>query len=309
MPSVFAVSPRSRLRALSGGWLSRGGPRARGWQLLGAVVLLLVVGVAQAGWRHFHPVQAEDGWTTGVYLDGVERVSALARDADGGLLVSRELLNGTGVLLRLAPDGQLSEVQGGLSKPDGMIAFRDGVAFSQEQGDQPVLWRTAVGTRELFKGRSVEGLASDGRYLYAIEDRHDDGNLLRFDPERDVVEVLRRNLDEGEGVTACPDGRLFYAEKGKGWVRQLSADGHDPKVLTDLHQPGFLLCDGEGLWVTEDATHQARLLLLDQDGRLHTVLSHLRSAQTLLETTPGHYLLAEQGRNRVLQLQRLATGS
>ena len=309
MPSAFAVSSPARLWASFAGRFAHGGARARGRQLLGAAALLLVVGVAQAGWRHFHPVQAEEGWSTGVYLDGIERVSALARDAEGGLLVSRELLNGTGVLLRLAPDGQLSEVQGGLSKPDGMVAFRGGVAFSQEQGDQPVLWRTAAGTRELFEGRSVEGLASDGRYLYAIEDRHDDGNLLRFDPEHNVVEVLRRNLDEGEGVTVCPDGRLFYAEKGRGWVRQLSADGNDPKVLTDLKEPGFLLCDGEGLWVTEDATHQARVLLLDRRGQLHTVLSHLRSAQTLLETTPGHYLLAEQGRNRVLQLQRLATGS
>lgn len=309
MPSVLAVSPPARLRALTAGWFSRAGARARGRQLLGAAALLLVVGAAQAGWRHFHPVQAEDGWTASVYLDGIERVSALARDAEGGLLLSRELLNGAGVLLRQAPDGQLSEVQSGLSKPDGMIAFRGGVVFSQEQGDQPVLWRTAAGTRELFVGRSVEGLASDGRYLYAIEDRHDDGNLLRFDPERNVVEVLRRNLDEGEGVTACPDGRLFYTEKGKGWVRQLSADGSDPKVLSDLAEPGFLLCNGDGLWVTEDATHRARLLLLDQGGQLHTVLSHLRSAQTLLETTPGHYLLAEQGRNRVLQLQRLATGN
>lgn len=309
MPSAFAVSPPARLRVLSAVWFSREGARARGRQLLGATALLLVVGMAQAGWRHFHPVQAEDGWTATVYLDDVERVSALAPDAEGGLLLSRELLNGAGVLLRLAPDGQLSEVQGGLSKPDGMAVFRGGVAFSQEQGDQPVLWRTAAGTRELFAGRSVEGLASDGRYLYAIEDRHGDGNLLRFDPERNAVEVLRRNLDEGEGVAACPDGRLFYTEKGKGWVRRLTADGSDPKVLTDLAQPGFLLCNGEGLWVSEDATHKARLLLLDQGGRLHTVLSHLRSAQTLLETTPGHYLLAEQGRNRVLQLQRLASGS
>jgi hypothetical protein len=78
-------------------------------------------------------------------------------------------------------------------------------------------------------------------------------------------------------------------------------------VLTGLNQPGYLLCNAEGLWITEDATHLARLLRLAPDGQLHTVLSHLRSAQTLIETRPGHYLLAEQGRNRVLSLQRHST--
>jgi hypothetical protein len=270
---------------------------------------MLILGAAHAVWRHFYPAQVEEGWSNAVFLNGIDKVSALARDGEGRLLLSQERNGGKGGLLHLAADGSLSEVQDGLSKPDGMVAFRGGVVFSQEQGDQPVLWRTAEGTRTLFTGRNVEGLASDDNYLYAIEDQHGEGKLLRYDPERDELEVLRGDLDEAEGVAACPDGRLFYVEKGNGWVRQLTADGNDPKVLTDLNQPGFLLCNADGLWVSEDATHMARLLLLDPAGRLHTVLSHLRSAQTLLETAPGHYLLAEQGRNRVLQLQRIPSGS
>lgn len=270
---------------------------------------MLMLGAAHAGWRHFYPAQIEEGWSQGVFLDGVDKVSALARDGEGRLLLSQERHGGQGALLRLEEDGSLRAALDGLSKPDGMVAFRGGVAFSQEQGDQPVLWRTAEGTRPLFAGRNIEGLASDDHYLYAIEDQHGDGRLLRYDPVRDELDVLRADLDEAEGVAACPDGRLFYVEKDKGWVRQLTAEGDDPKVLTDLNQPGFLLCNADGLWVSEDATHMARLLLLAPDGELHTVLSHLRSAQTLLETAPGHYLLAEQGRNRVLQLQRTPSGS
>ncbi|WP_157719506.1 hypothetical protein [Pseudomonas oryzae] len=305
MPTTLAVFPS--LRAQFTGWPSR--RRLHVWQLLAGAALMLLLGMAQAGWRHFYPVQAEDGWSAAVYLDAVDKVSALALDAEGALLLSQERNAGQGGLLRLAADGQLGEVQAGLSKPDGMLAFRGGVVFSQEQGEQPVLWRTAEGTRALFSAVNVEGLASDGQYLYAIEDRHGDGNLLRYDSERDEVEVLRRHLDEAEGVAVCPDGRLFYTEKAKNRVRQLSADGSDPTLPGEFNQPGFLLCNADGLWVSEDATHLARLLLLDRDGRLHTVLSHLRSAQTLLETAPGHYLLAEQGRNRVLQLQRISSGS
>ena len=48
----------------------------------------------------------------------------------------------------------------------------------------------------------------------------------------------------------------------------------------------------------------ARLLWLDTDGQLQVVADHLRSAQTLLEVAPDRFLLAEQGRNRILEIQR-----
>ncbi len=272
--------------------------------LLGILCSLALGALALAAWRHFAPPQAADGWHYRVYLDGVEKVSALAIDGQGELLLSQELQNGQGRILQRAADGQLHEVELGLSKPDGMVAFRGGVVFSQEQDTEPVRWYGPDGTRTLFSGRNIEGLANDGRFLYAIEDRHGDGHLLRYDPETDSTLVLRSDLDEAEAITACPDGRLFYSEKASGQVRQLAAEGRDPLVLEGLNQPGYLLCTDDGLWITEDATHMARLLLLTADGRQHTVLSHLRSAQTILQTAPGQYLLAEQGRNRVLSLQR-----
>lgn len=287
------------------------GRTARAWRvgrywrpLLGFVCSVALGALALAAWRHLAPPQAEAGWHYEVYQDDVEKVSALAIDGQGQLLLSQELQNGQGRILQRAADGRLSEVELGLSKPDGMVAFRGGVVFSQEQDTEPVLWYGANGTRTLFSGRNIEGLANDGRFLYAIEDRRGDGNLLRYDPETDSTLVLRSDLDEAEAITACPDGRLYYSEKAKGQVRQLVAEGQDPLVLEGLNQPGFLLCTNDGLWISEDATHMARVLLLTPDGQQHTVLSHLRSAQTLLQTAPGHYLLAEQGRNRVLRLQR-----
>jgi sugar lactone lactonase YvrE len=55
--------------------------------------------------------------------------------------------------------------------------------------------------------------------LFAIEDKSP-GRLLRFEPDTQTLTVLRAGLDEGEGVSVCPDGRLFYTEKAKGWVKQ-----------------------------------------------------------------------------------------
>lgn len=284
-------------------------PMRGGWQVAALLMVVLLGSLSYLGWRHLYPVVAETGWRYSVLLNGIQKVSAIALDADGGLLLSEELQNGEGRLLRYNADGSLEPVAAGLSKPDGMVSFSGGVVFSQEQGDEAVLWRTPQRTVELFAGSNVEGLANDGQYLYAIEDRHGDGRLLRYDPSTDTTVVLRTGLDQAEAISACPDGRLFYSEKRNGTVTQLNAEGQDRVVLTGLNQPGYLLCNNAGLWITEDATHMARLLRLTPDGQLHTVLSHLRSAQTLIEIRPGYYLLAEQGRNRVLSLQPTPTGN
>ncbi len=255
-------------------------------------------------WQHFYPVSAAEGWSYEVYLDELPQVSALAMDAAGALYISLERSNQRGSILRREVNGTLSQALLGLSKPDGLVAFRDGVAIGQEGGDLPVVWLHGGRSEVLFQGRNVESLASDGQVLYAIEDRAGDGRLLRFDPVSRVLTVLRDGLSEGEGVAVCPNGQLFYAEKKKHWVKRWQADGADPVVLENLNAPGFLMCNDEGLWITEDATHRARLLLLERSGKLHTILSGLRSGQTVLPLAPGRLLLAEQGRARVLAVQR-----
>lgn len=95
---------------------------------------------------------------------------------------------------------------------------------------------------------------------------------------------------------------MLYTKKKEGRVRELSADGVDPVVLAKLNQPTFLMCDERGLWVNEDSTHRARLLLIDKQGRQHTILSFLKAPQSIVRTADGTYLVAEGGRNRVLKL-------
>ena len=88
-------------------------------------------------------------------------------------------------------------------------------------------------------------------------------------------------------------------------MKRWRPDGGDELVLGSLNAPGFLMCDDEGLWVTEDATHRARLLLLDhRGGSVQVILRHLRSAQTVLSLAPGRLWIAEQGRGRILEVER-----
>ena len=253
-------------------------------------------------WQSFYPVQAAGDWRVQVIHRDVPKAASLAPLADGSLMVSQELRDGRGSLVRIRPDGVREVLVGNLSKPDGMAAANGGWVFSQEQGDAAVGFLKDGKVTELFRGVNVQGLWSEGDDLYAVEDRKDEGRLLRYRWSDGSLTVLRDHLSEVESVTRCSDGRMLYTEKEQGVVRQLADDGSDPVVLAGLNQPTFLMCDQRGLWISEDSTHRARLLLVDAAGRQSTVLSFLKAPQSIVATDRGTYLVAEGGRNRVLEL-------
>lgn len=263
---------------------------------------LLTATLGFFAWQSFYPVQAASGWGVEVLHRDVTKAASLLPQADGSLLVSRELDDGRGSILRITAQGDRVVVIDNLSKPDGMVAAQGGWVFSQEGGFAPVsLARDGQVTR-LFDGQSVQGLWNDGEHLYAIEDRKGDGRLMRYDWRSGQLDVLRSGLTETEGLTRCSDGRLLYTEKANGKVRALSDDGRDPVVVDGLRNPTFLFCDQRGLWISEDNTHRARLLRIGADGARQTVLSFLKAPQSIVADGKGGYLLAEGGRNRVLHL-------
>ena len=262
---------------------------------------LLAATLGFFAWQSFYPVQAAAGWDVDVLHRDVAKAASLLPQADGSLLVSRELDDGRGSILKITASGDRVVVIDNLSKPDGMVAAQGGWVFSQEGGSAPVsLSRDGQVTR-LFDGESVQGLWNEGDHLYAIEDRKGNGRLMRYDWNSGQLEVLRSGLTETEGLTRC-QGRLLYTEKANGKVRALADDGSDPVVVDGLRNPTFLYCDQRGLWISEDNTHRARLLRVDADGSQHTVLTFLKAPQSIIADGKGGYLLAEGGRNRVLHL-------
>lgn len=276
--------------------------RGRKVRALVVLLVLLIAVAAYSALRHFYPVTAAEGWDYSVYAQHIPMVSALAKDGQNEPFFSEELAGQRGRIMQLQPDGSMKEVLSGLSKPDGLVMFNGGLVIGQEGGDLPLLFERNGTFTTLFEGKSIEGVATDGHLLYVIEDRQQDGRLMSYDPQNGQLNVLREGLVQAEGVAACPDGQLYYTEKTHGVVKRWSADGVDPIVASDLNAPGYVQCSSDGLWITEDATHGARLLLLGNDGYLRTVLSHLRSAQTIIELESGHYLISEQGRERILEV-------
>ncbi|MCR4537428.1 hypothetical protein NUV89_03370 [Pseudomonas sp. 18.1.10] len=264
--------------------------------------LLCVATLGFFAWQSYYPVSAAAGWKVRVVHADVPKAASLMPEADGSLVVSQELDKGKGSIVRIHPDGSREVVVAHLSKPDGMVPTRGGWVFSQESADLPVSFYKDGVVTELFKGDSVQGLWVEGDDLYAIEDRKPAGRLLRYRWSDQSLSVVRDQVQEGEAIVRCTDGRLLYNEKNKGVVRELTADGSDPVVLSNLNQPTFLMCDERGLWINEDATHRARLLLIDKQGRQQTILSFLKAPQSIVPSGRGTYLVAEGGRSRVLEL-------
>lgn len=269
---------------------------------LAATAGVVVSALGFFAWQSFYPVQAADGWQVQVLHDDLDKAASLLPLADGSLLVSRELDDGKGSILKITPQGERQVLIDGLSKPDGMTAVEGGWVFSQEGGLAPVNLSRDGQITALFEGESVQGLWNEGEHLYAIEDRRGDGRLMRYDWSTGQVQVLRAALTEGEGLTRCEGGRLLYTEKAAGRIRALGDKGEDPVLAEGLRHPTFLFCDQRGLWISEDSTHRARLLRIDADGQQHTVLSFLKAPQSIVPDGQGGYLLAEGGRDRVLRL-------
>lgn len=264
--------------------------------------VLVVATLGFFAWQSFYPVSAATGWSVQTVHRDVPKAASLMPMPDGSLMISQELNDAKGSIVRIHPDGQRDVVVGNLSKPDGMFATHGGWVFSQETGNAPVSFLKDGVVSELFRGENVQGLWVEGDDLYAIEDRKDNGRLLRYRWGDQSLTVVRDKLHEGESITRCTDGRMLYTEKKKGVVRELTDDGSDPVVLSGLNKPTFLMCDERGLWVNEDSTHRARLLLIDKQGQQQTILSFLKAPQSIVPTDRGTYLLAEGGRDRVLEL-------
>ena len=276
---------------------------------LSLLIPLLCVGAI--AWYRLGPAISWGGWKLSVAYEAIERVSALALTEDGALLVTQEFTKPNGTLTRISRGDEREIILGGLDKPDGIAVHEGAIYLSQEGGSHPILKLLKSGQVDeiAISASHVEqiSLASiDGTMtLYAIEDRKP-GALVRYDFSSQKTEVLVDGIIEGEGVSVCPDGSVYYAEKGTGQIKILYPNGHWEVVLDDINRPGFVLCEEEGFWVTEDADFYGKVFFVTHGPpyEKELIASNLRSAQYLLRLSPTSVLIAEQNRKRILLLTK-----
>ena len=279
-------------------------------RLLLALLATVLLAFAVLGYFRWRPVAVADGWHYSVVADGLAMIDSLGTTAQGDLLGTLDFNHGKGKLVHFGPDWKMTVLLDGLSKPAGLLPFRDGVLVAQEEQDMSVMYWSPAGAKPFFKLEFAEGITQLPSGNIAIIADRKDGTLVEVNPVTGKNIVLLNNLDKGEGLCAMPDGRLYFTEKQRDSALYLYQPGIAGKpgsrvAVTPavLQAPGFLLCTPQGIWITEDRTNDGRLLFWDFS-QLHTIADHLHAPQYVLAHGDNEWLLAEQGRARLLRITR-----
>jgi sugar lactone lactonase YvrE len=249
----------------------------------------------------FGPPVVSNGLRYQVFADHLKEVSALAFDNAGNLYATLEKRHGKGELVHIH-QGLVQKLLGNLDKPDGILLHGKNLYITNEAGSHGLAVYSS-GTLGYLDGPiGAEGIASAGpEKILVIEDRKEDGRLLRIEPATSEIEVLLGGLHEGEGVCQTPDGDVFFVEKTSGHLWRYN-DGRVFTAATGLESPAFLNCLDDGtILITEDRTNFGRLLQYRQ-GIIEVLAEHLRSPQSVIVGADGAYYLAEQRKSRILRI-------
>ena len=236
-----------------------------------------------------------------VFAENLQEVSALAFASNDDLYATLEKRHGQGQLVRIR-HGLTSTLLDNLDKPDGMLLLGNTLYITNEAGKHALVVYESGTVHYLDGASGAEGIASAGPdKILVIEDKKQDGRLLRIDLETAEIEVLLDGLKEAEGVCQGPNGDIYYVEKTSDHLSRYTA-GRVTTAATGLINPAFLNCLSDGsILITEDRTNFGRLLRYRQ-GAIDVLATHLRSPQSVIIGADGTYYLAEQRKDRILRI-------
>ena len=275
------------------------------WSFSAAIIASLTLGailfVSITLWTM--SVSSHEDWEYSVLHRDLPEVSGLQSDGRK-IYVTFETRAYDGKLVSIV-DGKRSTIVSGLQKPDGLTTSLGSLVYTQEFGESPVYEVVNGVPRGLFIADGAEGIDSTlNGDLYVIEDRPG-GRVLKYERSTGEIFELASKLEAGEGICAMESGDVYFSERDKGIVYKIER-GKTSEYLTALRKPAFLLCDDEsnGIWITEDRRNYGRLLHSRSRHQVQVMATGLSSPQAVTINSEGHLLLAEQGRNRVIQFER-----
>jgi hypothetical protein len=265
---------------------------------LAALALAAILGLLYA---FFGAPKLADGLHYRVFAENLEEVSALAFDENGDLYATLEKRHGQGQLVHIR-QGLTSILLDNMNKPDGILRRGDTLYITNEVGRHAIIVYESGTVRYLEGASGAEGIASAGPdKILVIEDKKQDGRLLRIDPATAEIEVLLSGLKRAEGVCQDPGGDIYYVEKTSDRLSRYRS-GRVTIALTGLVNPAFLNCLDDGtILITEDRTNFGRLLRYRQ-GAIEVLATHLRSPQSVIIGDDGAFYLAEQRKGRILRI-------
>ncbi|HIG43621.1 MAG: hypothetical protein ABGY96_10550 [bacterium] len=277
-------------------------------------LLLVVIGI-WGYYQRFYPVQGHGSWVLQVVHENLEGVSAFVY-IDEDLYLVQEWTGGkfNGKLMLIDAQGSRTVLLENLKKPDGMSVYHGRPIFSQESGVHSLTRILEENipfslTQKFRNAEQIDVVQESGvEVIYVVEDLAS-GRLLKYFPQEERVETLLTGLQESEGVAVCADGSVLIAVKGTGEIHRVKPDGTHQVLLSGLNKPAGVSCSGDEFLIVEDTSHGNLYRgTLDNPEPLEIIASHLRSAQSILKISPGHIMVSEQGRARIIEFREKASG-
>ncbi|HEV2237255.1 MAG TPA: hypothetical protein VGR57_11395 [Ktedonobacterales bacterium] len=236
----------------------------------------------------------------------------LALDAQGRLLVSDVE---AGTISRVASDGTITLVLGGIAGPEGLVPLADGTLVFAEQrtnrvllltpgATQPGVLRALPGTPSAAACKDgVDGLGFDPSTGTIIVPDSPTGVVYRLSLDGQSLAQVAAGIARPVGAASDGHGTLYVADECGGAVWRIPATGA-PQRIGGFDAPDDVAFDPQGnLLVTDLGQNTHALIRLDlASGQRETLAqTGLIEPQGLAVDARGDIYLADESAQRIIE--------
>ncbi|HWY00862.1 MAG TPA: serine/threonine-protein kinase PknD [Mycobacterium sp.] len=295
---------------------TRGAPRRKRklWMLAGAAVLLLVAGIATAGYLGTRPSAASKQQASGqteLPFTGIDfRLSpgGVALDRAGDVYVTSEGMYGRVVELPRGSSTPTVLPFSGLYQPQGLAVDNAGAVYVADFNNR-VVKLTAGSTSQTvlpFAGLNFpEGVAVDGQGSVYVADRGNN-RVLKLPAGANAAVVLPfTGLKNPDGVAVDTAGNVYVTDTDNNRVLMLPAGSTTQTVLpfAGVAVPWGIAVNPAGdVFVTEHDSNQVLKLAAGSNTPTVLPLNGLNTPLGVATDSAGNVYVADRGNDRTVKL-------
>ncbi len=218
---------------------------------------------------------------------------------------------GRGTVEKVARDGSITVVAGGLSVPEGIVALQGGSLIIAEQGKNRLVkfdpisqaLSTFLDLRNTTGQEGVDGLALDNSIpaqASIIIPDSPNGVLRRASLDGEKTAVIASGFGRPTGAWVEPDGSILVTDETTGYLYRVRKDGTKVQ-LARFSTPDDVIEDTAGnIYVTTLGDHAVHVFTLK--GQDIVLLSNISDPQGITFTTDGDLLVTNPVDHQIIEI-------